>query len=146
VRTVLSRSATLWARERHHGGTGINAITAALVAGAAAIAIPAAPIASAAPSQQQCLEQHCLEVDAPTISQRPGNVQIVTSPKALPALFPPTNDPKWLGSGYDAKWPTLGHNPKWQNFGYDPKWDGFQTALLPDPGIREGPAPRLTPR
>jgi hypothetical protein len=117
-------------------GTGINAITAALVAGPVAIAIAAAPIASAAPS-----EQKCLEADAPTIRQGPANVQIVTSPKALPALFPHTNNPKWRGLGYNARWPTLGHNPKWlQNFGYDPKWDGFQTALLPAPGIREGPA------
>jgi hypothetical protein len=75
------------------GGIGINAITAALVVGAAAIAIAAAPIVSAAPSQQQCLEQHCLEVDAPTISQRPGHVQIVTSPNDLPALFPPPTIP-----------------------------------------------------
>jgi hypothetical protein len=38
--------------------------------------------------------------------------------------------------GYNARWPTLGHNPKWQDFGYSPRWDGFQTELLPDPGIR----------
>ena len=40
------------------------------------------------------------------------------------------------GLGYDGRWPTLGHNPKWQDFGYSPRWDGFQTELLPDPGIR----------
>jgi len=62
-------------------------------------------------------------------------VQIVTSPKAMPAVFPHTNNPKWRGLGYNARWPTLGHNPKWQDFGYSPRWDGFQTALLPDPGI-----------
>ena len=117
-------------------GTGINAITASLAAGAAAIAIAAAPIALAAPSEQQCLEQHCLEAGAPPISQRPGNVQIFTSPKALPAVFPHSHDPKWSGVGYDGRWPTLGHNPKWQDFGYSPRWDGFQTELLPDPGIR----------
>ena len=102
-----------------------DAITASLAAGAAAIAIAAAPIASAAPSEQRCLAQHCLEVEAPTISQQPDNVQIFTSPKALPAL-PHTNNPQWRGLGYDARWPALGHNPKWQDFGYDPKWDGFQ--------------------
>jgi hypothetical protein len=122
-------------------GTGINAITAALLAGAAAIAIAAAPIASAAPSEQQCLGQHCLEAKAPTIRQGPDNVQIFTAPKAMPAVFPHSHNPKWRGLGFDARWPTLGHNPKWQDFGYSPKWDGFQTALLPDPGIREGPAP-----
>ena len=94
------------------------------MAGAAAIAIiAAAPIASAAPSEQQCLQQHCLAADAPTISQRPGNVQIVTSPKDLPAVFPHTNDPNWSGLGYDAR------------------WNGFQTARLPAPGIREGGQP-----
>jgi hypothetical protein len=116
-------------------GTGINAITALLVAGAVAIAIAAAPIASAAPSEQHCLGQHCLEADAPTISQRPGNVQIFTSPKALPAVFPHSHDPKWSGVGYDGRWPTLGHNPKWQDFGYSPRWDGFQTELMPVPGV-----------
>jgi hypothetical protein len=115
--------------------TGINAITAALVAGPFAIVIAAAPIASAASSEQQCLEQHCLQVDAPTISQRPDNVQIFTSPKDMPAVYPHSNKPKWRGLDYDARWPTLGHNPKWQDFGYSPKWDGFQTALLPDPGM-----------
>ena len=100
------------------------------------MAIAAAPIASAAPSEQRCLEQHCFEVEAPTISQEPGNVQISASPKALPAAFPHSHDPKWSGVGYDGRWPTLGHNPKWQDFGYSPRWDGFQTELLPDPGIR----------
>lgn len=103
-----------------------NAITVPLAAGAAAIAIVAAPIASAAPSEQRCLEQHCLEVEAPTISQEPDNVQISTSPKALPAVFPDTHNPKWRGLGYNARWPAVGHNPRWQDFGYDPKWDGFQ--------------------
>ena len=108
--------------------TGINAITAPLAAGAVAIAIAAAPIASAAPSEQQCLEQHCLEAETPTISQRPDSVQIVTSPKVMPAVFPHTNNPQWRGLGYNARWPTFGHNPKWQDFGYDPKWDGFQPS------------------
>ena len=104
-----------------------NVITASLAAGAAAIGIAAAPIASAAPSEQQCLAQHCLAAEAPTISQRPGNAQIFTSTKALPA-FPHTNNPEWRGLGYNARWPTLGHNPKWQDFGYDPKWDGSQPS------------------
>jgi hypothetical protein len=103
---------------------------------AAAVAIATAPTSSAAPSEQRCLEQHCLEVAAPTISQEPGDAQILTSPKPLPAFFPPTNNPKRRGLGYNARWPTLGHDPKWQDFGHDPKWDGFQTELLPDPGIR----------
>jgi hypothetical protein len=118
--------------------TGVNAITALLVAGAAAIAIAAAPIASAAPSEQQCLQQHCLEAHAPTISQGPGNVQIFTSPKAMPAVFPRSRNPKWRGLGYNARWPALGHNPKWQDFGYSPRWNGFQTALMPVPGISPG--------
>lgn len=111
-------------------GTGIYAITAALAVGAAAIAIAAAPIALAAPSERQCLEQHCLEAGAPTISQRPGNVQIFISPKDMPAVFPHSNNPKWRGLRYDARWPALGHNPKWQDFGYSPKWDGFQPSRL----------------
>jgi hypothetical protein len=119
-------------------GTGINAITAALVAGAAAIAIAAAPIASAAPSEQHCLEQHCLEADAPTIRQGPANVQIFTSPKAMPAVFPHSNNPKWRGLGYNARWPTLGHNPRWQDFGYDPKWDGFQPSRQYSGNARPG--------
>ena len=112
------------------------------MAGAATIAsIAAAPTASAAPSEQQCLQQHCLAADAPTISQRPGNVQIVTSPKDLPAVFPHTNDANWRGLGYDARWGSLGYDPKWRNFGYDARWNGFQTARLPAPGIREGGQP-----
>jgi hypothetical protein len=116
-------------------GTGINAITAPLVAAAVTIAIVAAPIASAAPSEQQCLGQHCLEARAPIIRQESDNVQLFTSPKAMPALFPHTNNPKWRGMGYNARWPVLGHNPKWQDFGYSPGWEGFQIALMPVPGI-----------
>jgi hypothetical protein len=123
-------------------GTGINAITAALAAGAVAIAIAPAPIASAAPSEQRCLEQHCLEVEGPTISQRPGDVQIFASPKTMPAVFLYSNNPKWRGLDYDGRWPTLGHNPKWQDFGYSPKWDGFQPSrhivAMPVPGAGRG--------
>jgi hypothetical protein len=75
---------------------------------------------------------------APTICQGPANVQISTSPKAMPAVFPHSNNPKWRALGYNARWPTSGHNPKWQDFGYDPKWDGFQPprhiAAMPAPG------------
>src|SRR6478609_10813215 len=106
------------------------------IAGAAAIAIAAAPIASAAPSEQQCLEQHCLAAEVSIISQRPGNVQIVTSPKDLPAMLPHTNDPNWRGLGYDGRWAYLGYDPRWRDFGYDARWNGFQTELLPRPGIR----------
>ena len=87
-----------------------------------------------------------LAADAPTISQRPGNVQISASPKALPAVFPHTNDANWRGLGYDARWGSLGYDPKWRNFGYDARWNGFQTARLPAPGIREGGQPPGTIR
>ena len=83
-----------------------DAITASLAAGAAAIAIAAAPIASAAPSEQRCLAQHCLEVEAPTISQQPDNVQIFTSPKALPALPTPTipSGADWVMTPGGQRW------------------------------------------
>jgi hypothetical protein len=134
----------------HDVAIGRRIVLAGSVAGtvaavAAAMAVGIAPIAAAAPSEQHCLEQHCLAAEAPTIRQGPANVQIVTSPKAMPAVFPHTNNPKWRGLGYNARWPTLGHNPKWQDFGYSPRWNGFQTALLPDPGMGlpevEGPRP-----
>ncbi len=107
---------------------------------AAAMAVRIAPIASAAPSEPHCLEQHCLAAEAPTIRQGPASVEIVTSPKDLPAVFPRSNNPKWRGLGYDARWPTLGHNPKWQDFGYSPKWDGFQ------PPRHIAPIPKLLRR
>ena len=93
---------------------------------AAALAVGIAPTVSAGPSEHRCLEQRCLDAEAPTIHQGPANVQISTSPKALPAMFPRSSNPMWRGLGYNARWPVLGHNPKWQNFGYDPKWQGFQ--------------------
>jgi len=126
----------------HDVAIGRRIVLAGSVAGtvaavAAAMAAGIAPMASAAPSEQHCLEQHCLEAEAPTIRQGPANVQIVTSPKAMPAVFPHTNNPEWRGLGYNARWPTVGHNPKWQDFGYDPKWDGFQ----PSRHITPMPAP-----
>lgn len=127
----------------HDVATGRRSGLAGSVAGtvaalAAVMAVGIAPIASAAPSEQHCLEQHCLEAEAPTICQGPANVQIFTSPNALPAVFPHTNNPKWRGLGYNARWPTMGHNPKWQDFGYDPKWDGFQPSrhIAPMPRAR----------
>jgi hypothetical protein len=94
---------------------GSVAVTVATVF--AAVAVGIAPMASAAPSERHCLEQHCLAAEAPTIRQGPANVQIVTSPKALPTVFPGTNNPRWRGLGYNARWPKLGHNPKWEDFG-----------------------------
>jgi hypothetical protein len=55
-----------------------------LAAAAAAISIATAPSASAAPS-----EQHCSDAGGSTNCQRPGNVQVHTSPRALPRVFPP---------------------------------------------------------
>ena len=116
-----------------------GSVAGTLAAVVAAMAVGIAPIVSAAPSEQHCLEQHCLEAEAPTIRQGPANVQILTSPKAMPAVFPHSNNPKWRGLGYNARWPTLGHNPRWQDFGYDPKWDGFQPsrhiAAMPAPAF-----------
>ena len=105
-----------------------GSVAATIAAVAAVVAVAIAPIAAAAPSEQRCLAQHCLEAAAPTISQGPGNVQITASPEAMPAVFPHTNNPRWRGLGYNARWPALGHDPKWQNFGYSPKWDGFQPS------------------
>ncbi len=88
----------------HDVAIGRRIVLAGSVAGtvaavAAAMAVGIAPIASAAPSEQHCLEQHCLAAEAPTIRQGPANVQIVTSPKDLPAVFPLTNNPRWRGLG-----------------------------------------------
>ena len=90
-----------------------------LAAAVAAMAIATAPSAAAAPSEQPCF------VPGSTC-HTPGNVQIFSSPHALPAVFPHSKNPKWRGVGYNPKWPALGHNPKWQDFGYNPKWNGFQ--------------------
>jgi hypothetical protein len=101
-----------------------------LAAAAAAIAIAAAPNASAAPS-----EQHCSDAGGSTNCQRPGNSQVHTSPRALPRVSPHSNNPKWLGLGYNARWPAVGHNPKWQAFGYNPLYSGFQ----PRPSVLRAP-------
>jgi hypothetical protein len=90
-----------------------------LAAAVAAMAIATAPGASAAPSEQPCFVPG-------SICHAPGNVQIFSSPPALPAVFPHSNNPKWRGLGYNPRWSALGHNPKWQDFGYNPEWNGFQ--------------------
>ncbi|PXX00740.1 hypothetical protein C8E89_1331 [Mycolicibacterium moriokaense] len=107
-----------------------------LAAAAAAIAIATAPSASAAPSQQPCSGGA-----ESTNCQRPGNVQVYTSPRALPRVFPHSGNPKWLGLGYNARWPVLGHNPRWQAFGYDPKYSGFQ----PRPSVLRAPQLPVSP-
>jgi hypothetical protein len=101
-----------------------------LAAAAAAMAIATAPSASAAPSGQPCSGG-----GESTNCQRPGNVQVYTSPRSLAAVFPHSNNPKWRGLGYNARWPVLGHNPRWQAFGYDPKYSGFQ----PRPSVLRAP-------
>jgi hypothetical protein len=107
-----------------------------LAGAAAAIAIATAPNASAAPS-----EQPCSGGGESTSCQRPGNAQVYTSPRALPRVFPHSNNPKWRGSGYSAKWPEYGHNPKWRAFGYDPKYSGFQprSSVLRAPRVPVSP-------
>ncbi|MDT5183017.1 MAG: hypothetical protein QOI29_1175 [Mycobacterium sp.] len=104
--------------------------TLLLAAAAAAIAVATVPCASAAPS-----EQPCSDAGESTNCQRPGNVQVYTSPRALPRVLPRSNNPKWRGLRYSPKWPALGHNPKWQGFGYDPKYSGFQ----PRPSVLRAP-------
>jgi hypothetical protein len=99
--------------------TRMNYNISLLAAAVAAMAIATAPSASAAPSEQPRF------VPGSTC-HAPGNAQIFSSPRSLPAVFPHSNNPKWGGLGYDPRWPALGHNPKWNGLGYDPRWDGFQ--------------------
>jgi hypothetical protein len=85
---------------------GSVARTAAVVA---AIAVGIAPMASAAPTEQHCLEQHCIAAEAPTIRQGLANVQIVTTPKAMPAVFPYSDNPSGTGfSRRDSSRPPAG--------------------------------------
>ena len=74
-----------------------------LAAAAAAMAIATAPSASAAPSGQPCSGG-----GESTNCQRPGNVQVYTSPRSLPRVFPHSDNPKWRGLGYNARWPMIG--------------------------------------
>ena len=99
--------------------TGMNYNITLLAAVVAATAIATAPSASAAPREQPGF------VPGSTC-HAPGNVQTFSSPPALPAVFPHSNNPKWRGLGYDPRWPALGHNPKWNGLRYDPRWNGFQ--------------------
>ncbi len=57
-----------------------------LATAATAIAIAAAPGASAAPS-----EQPCSDAGGSTTCQRPGNVQVYAAPRALPRVSPPAS-------------------------------------------------------
>jgi hypothetical protein len=99
--------------------TGLNYSISPLAAAVAAVAIATAASASAATSEQPC------SVPGSTCHAL-GDVQIFSSPPALPAVFPRSNNPKWRGLGYDPRWPALGHNPRWNGLGYDPRWNGFQ--------------------
>ena len=141
TRQLTNRRAGLMQREacRRVGNVAVRMrmhhTTFLLAAAAAAIAIATAPSASAAPS-----EQPCSDAGESTNCQRPGNVQVYTSPRSLPRVFPHSNNPKWRGSGYNARWPTIGHNPKWQAFGYDPKYSGFQ----PRPSVLRAPQPPVS--
>jgi hypothetical protein len=101
-----------------------------LAAAAAAIAIATAPNASAAPG-----EQPCSDAGGSTNCQRSGNVQVYTSPRALPRVFPPTINPRYRGNGYSARFPAYGFDPKWQSFGYNPLYSGFQ----PRPSVLRPP-------
>ena len=98
---------------------GLNYSISPFVVALAAVAIATAASASAATSEQPRL------VPGSTC-HAPGNVQTFSSPPALPAVFPHSNNPKWRGLGYDPRWPALGHNPRWNGLGYDPRWNGFQ--------------------
>ena len=87
LRTHPNRVATTHPAERHHDalkGTSIVRITSnhtalLLLAGAAAVAIAAAPNASAAPNQPPCFD-----AGGSTQCQRTGNVQIYTTPQPMP--------------------------------------------------------------
>jgi len=73
-----------------------------LAAAVAAMAIATAPSAAARRSEQPCF------VPGSTC-HTPGNAQIFSSPHALPARFPHSNNPRWLALGYNPRWPALGH-------------------------------------
>jgi hypothetical protein len=142
TRQLNNRRAGLMPREacRRVGNVAVRMrmhhTTFLLAAAAAAMAIATAPSGSAAPSGQPCSGG-----GESTNCQRPGNVQVYTSPRSLPRVFPHSNNPKWRGSGYNARWPTIGHNPRWQAFGYDPKYSGFQ----PRPSVLRAPQLPVSP-
>jgi len=70
-------------------------LTPVLVAGAAAVAITAAPIAAAAPTPMQ---QSCVNSGAGTECQSPGNVEINDSPP--PVSYDPYGYDGFLLGGY----------------------------------------------
>jgi hypothetical protein len=72
-------------------------LTALLAAGAAAVAISAAPIASAAPTP---LQQSCTETVSGSECESPGNVEINDTPP--PVNFDPYGDDGLLIGGYGA--------------------------------------------
>jgi hypothetical protein len=99
----------------------LNCNIALVATAVAAVAIATAPSGSAALSVQPCFA-----TGGSTTCRAPGDTQNFTSPHALPAVFPHSDNPKWRELEYDPRWPALGHNPKWNGLGYDPRWDGFQ--------------------
>jgi hypothetical protein len=72
-------------------------LTALLAAGAAAVTISAAPIASAAPTP---LQQSCTETVSGSECESPGNVEINDTPP--PVNFDPYGDDGLLIGGYGA--------------------------------------------
>ncbi len=70
-------------------------VTPLLAAGAAAVAIVAAPTAAAAPTP---LQNTCIATGAVTTCQTPGNVEITNSPPAV--SFYPYGTMPWLLGGH----------------------------------------------
>ena len=70
-------------------------VTPLLAAGAAAVAILAAPTAAAAPTP---LSKTCVATGAGTTCQSPGNVEINNAPPAV--SFHPYGDMPWLLGGH----------------------------------------------
>mgnify|MGYP003543417969 FL=1 len=70
-------------------------VTPLLAAGAAAVAIVAAPTATAAPTP---LQNTCIATGAVTTCQTPGNVEITNSPPAV--SFYPYGTMPWLLGGH----------------------------------------------
>jgi hypothetical protein len=71
----------------------LNYITPLLAAGAAAVAIVAAPTAAAAPTP---LQKTCATTGTGSMCQSPGNVEINNSPPAV-SFYPYGNMPFLLG-------------------------------------------------
>jgi hypothetical protein len=131
-RTLTSNPCSRVSEEGHRANQ-IAPHTLLLATTAAALAIAAAPSASAAPG-----EQPCSDAGGSTDCQRPSHAQVYTAPRALPRVLPPSINPRWTGLGYSARFPKYGFDPKWQAFGYNPKYSGFQ----PRPSVLRAPEPR----